>query len=384
MRSTAAVLAFIMMAVMAWASPAMAQANIPLCPNVDLLTPADGAVLDTSYRTNFTWSSEPRGTASREWVSVRVDGDATSASFSFEDARKVKAEPRSHKEFARGRPGIYAWTVIFYDANGNPICQSEARTYVILGAGFASLSDQSSAAAIAAAKAALGRYIIVLTGNGSEGAYGGTGTPDRFYASNNYDDTTADNDGWQAKGYTGLEIWGNKNNNKIVGSNLSDVIYGGDESCIDWKCKAGDDINGRDGNDEIYGGNEQCVGLSCVAGDKIRGGNGKDTIYGGNEQCLAGSCLAGDNISGDAGEDTLYGGNEQCTAILCVAGDTISGGTENDNIKGGNEQCVGLCSAGDTITGNAGSDTMMGEGGRDRIDGNLEPVNMPVGTVVVQ
>lgn len=285
-----------------------------------------------------------------------VDGDATSASFSFEDARKVKAEPRSHKEFARGRPGIYAWTVIFYDANGNPICQSEARTYVILGAGFASLSDQSSAAAIAAAKAALGRYIIVLTGNGSEGAYGGTGTPDRFYASNNYDDTTADNDGWQAKGYTGLEIWGNKNNNKIVGSNLSDVIYGGDDFCKasgkKASCAAGDDINGAVGDDLISGGNDRCEvsGLfaSCTAGDKINGGAGNDIINGGDETCSAsgfGVCIvAGDAINGGDGNDTINGNG---------GNDLLSGGNDNDTIDGG-----------------AGVDLMFGEAGDDKIDTN--------------
>ena len=83
MRSLGAVLLLLITSFFAMTVPTMAQSSLRTCAGVDLTGPADGAVLDPGYRTNVTRDSEPRGTASREWVSVRVDLDETS--FSFED-----------------------------------------------------------------------------------------------------------------------------------------------------------------------------------------------------------------------------------------------------------------------------------------------------------
>lgn len=366
MRKLGAVLLLLVAAFFATTAPSLAQ-SLRQCAGVDLTGPADGAVLDPGYRANFTWDSEPRGTASREWVSVRVDLDETS--FSFEDAKKAKAEPRLYKGFARGRPGVYAWAVIFYDAKGNPICQSEARTYVVAGGGFDSLSGQSSAAAV---KAALGRYIIRLS-SGDNTFY--TGPAHRQVASKDYnDDTDADN--WKALGYTGLEIYGSQHNNKIKGSNLSDVIRGGNETCSVNNgflsgCKAGDEIDGGAGDDEIFGGDETCsvsdsLLSGCKAGDDIKGGDGNDLVHGGNESCsvtnsaLAG-CDDGDDIEGNGGNDTINGngGNDD---IEGNAGDDIIHGNDgNDDIEGNGGQ--------DQLFGDNGNDFLNGGSGNDTLDG---------------
>lgn len=372
MRNLYAVLFLLLTSFFPMTAPAAAQSNLRQCPAVDLTGPADGAVLDPGYRINFTWDSEPRGTASREWVSVRVDLDDDS--FSFDDAKRAKAEPRSYKGFARGRPGIYAWAVIFYDRNGNPICQSEARTYVVVGAGFASLSDTSSSAV----KAALGRYIVKLAGSSYAGAF------NREVAGDNYDDL-ADATGafdWKAQGYAGLDVHGNDNDNVIRGSNQGDNIYG---------YRGNDTIRGRGGDDHIEGGNEVCVGLFCRAGDDVAGGDGNDKIVGGNEGCLAVVCEAGDTIRGGSGEDDIEGGDEGCLAVFCRSGDDIEAGGDADKVNGGNEVCIGfVCRAGDNIAGNGGGDTinggneacigvvcgagdiLVGDGGKDTINGGNE------------
>lgn len=334
----------------------MAQAQLRTCAGVDLTAPADGAVLDAGYRANFTWDSEPRGTAKREWVSVRVDADDDS--FSFDDAKRADAQARSYKGFARGRPGVYAWAVIFYDAKGNPICQSEARTYVIAGGGFESLSGQSSAAV----KAALGRYIIRLS-SATNTFY--TGPANRQITGDDYNDDT-DADDWKALGYTGLEIYGSQKNNKIKGSNLSDVIKGGDEECSVSQgflsgCNAGDEIDGGDGDDIIDGGNEKCTVTGsllsgCAAGDSIRGGKGNDTINGGNETCSVGgsvlsSCTRGDIILGGDGNDTINGNG---------GNDALSGQNGDDTIHGNDGN--------DAIAGGDGADKLFGDAGNDVID----------------
>jgi Ca2+-binding RTX toxin-like protein len=341
MRSLGAVLLLLITSFFAMTAPTMAQSSLRVCPGVDLTGPADGAVLDPSYRTNFTWDSEPRGTASREWVSVRVDLDETS--FSFEDAKKAKAERRLYKGFARGRPGIYAWAVIFYDAKGNPICQSEARTYVVIGAGFASLSGTSDGA-IAAIKAALGRYVVRLTGGGAgDIAYNGPVNED--VAGFIYVDGFSNTVDWQAKGYDGLDVHGTNKPDIILGSNKGDRLYGHEGNDI---------IAGFDGDDRIEGGNEFCLAGGCVAGDLLVGDQGNDTIIGGDETCLAlGGCIAGDVILGGDGIDTISGGNETCAAFgSCSAGDAIDGNAGPDIITGGTESCAsfGACNQSDVIT----------------------------------
>jgi Ca2+-binding RTX toxin-like protein len=297
MRALSAALLLLVTSFFAMTAPSMAQSKFRTCGGVDLTAPADGAVLDPGYRVNFTWDSEPRGTASRDWVAIRVDAvDANS--FSFDNAKKAKAERRLYKGFARGRPGVYAWAVVFYDAKGNPICQSEARTFVVIGSGFASLSSANSAsgAAAAAAKAALGNWVVRLTGFAA-GDAGYNGPANQNVWGTIYIDALNPVD-WQGQGYTGLEVHGTKLPDLIVGSGKDDVLngYGGVDT-----------ISGGDGNDTINGGS---------SGDFLNGDGGNDTINGGTGNDLMTGGSGNDTLNGEGGFDTGLGGtgNDTCSA----------------------------------------------------------------------
>mgnify|MGYP001597847698 CR=1 FL=1 len=55
------------------AAPAPLVSDVSTCPAVKLTAPADGAVLDRDYKVRFTWSAEPKGTKTRDWVSIKLD-----------------------------------------------------------------------------------------------------------------------------------------------------------------------------------------------------------------------------------------------------------------------------------------------------------------------
>ena len=77
MRRFGLVVAFVLGLIGLATSPSLAQsaADVPVCAGVSLTSPANGAVLQDDYRVKFTWSGEPKGAASREWVSIRIDAD---------------------------------------------------------------------------------------------------------------------------------------------------------------------------------------------------------------------------------------------------------------------------------------------------------------------
>lgn len=352
---------------------AQAAANVAICASVHLTGPADGAELDPDYQTRFSWSAEPRGTASRDFVSVRVD-TKNKGKVTLTDGTHVKAQKGIHTAYGRGEAGVYIWFVVFKDAKGRVICMSEQRTYIV-GAysaeGILSNADNSSPAAVAAAKASLGRYIVHLMGyRGTDNTtdYAG-GTANWEKHGDSYNDAT-DAVGihdWKALGYDGVDIWGNGDDNIIIGSNQGDNIFG---------LAGNDKLLGKGGDDTINGGDESCKTLfgKCEAGDEIDGGSGNDTINGGNESChvLVGKCVAGDDIKGGDGDDTINGGDESCGVFIghCDAGDTISGGKGNDKLNGGGgDDTINGDDGNDTINGNNGEDTLNGGKGNDTING---------------
>ena len=352
-------------------TPTLAQA-VAVCANVHLTAPADGAALDPDYETHFRWDAEPRGTASRDWVSVRIDS-TNKGKVSVTDGVHAKADKGNYRAYARGADGVYIWFVVFKDAKGHVICMSEQRTYIV-GA-YSAEGTINNSSVVAAAKASLGRYVVHLMGykftDNTTGYAGGTANWEK--AGDTYDDATdaVGAHDWKALGYDGVDFWGNGDTNIIVGSDKDDKIYGlggsdvlsggkgndtingGDESCFAL-CAVGDLISGGDGDDTINGGNESCTAL-CSAGDTISGGDGNDTINGGDESCGA-FCSAGDDIHGDNGNDTINGGKGDDTLNGDAGNDTINGGDGNDNVRGG--------SGADTLHGNAGNDT-VNTGGND-------------------
>ena len=126
------------------------------------------------------------------------------------------------------------------------------------------------------------------------------------------------------------EIFGGAGNDRINGTNFTDVVRAGD----------GDDlIYGRGGSDSLSGGE---------GADRIDGGAGDDWLF------------------GDEGDDSIRGGSSQVLAdgSLRHGGyDSIFGGDGNDVIDGGN----GF----DEISGGAGDDILAGAYGNDTIDGGV-------------
>jgi serralysin len=148
------------------------------------------------------------------------------------------------------------------------------------------------------------------------------------------------------------QIFGDDNDNNIVGTVGRDMIYG------------------RGGNDTLDGG---------AGDDVLYGGAGNDTLFGG---------AGDDQLSGDAGADTMHGGTGNDTYYVDDVGDmvierngegidtvvstisyTLGASVENlrldgtDNINGtGN-------ALNNTIIGNAGNNILFGNAGNDSING---------------
>ena len=101
-------------------------------------------------------------------------------------------------------------------------------------------------------------------------------------------------------------VLGSRKNDRITGSNRSDVIFtfGGN-----------DHVSSGRGNDCIVGGK---------GGDQLSGGLGKDTIIGGEGR---------DNLNGGSGGDKMMGGVGNDTLNAAYGRDKASGGKGNDAIN---------------------------------------------------
>lgn len=167
-----------------------------------------------------------------------------------------------------------------------------------------------------------------------------------------------------------LENIGDGKRNVLVGTLLTDKMWGrGGDDVL--KGKAGDDLlHGEAGADVLYGSE----GLDTLHGgdgdDTLRGGTGDDKLYGeadrdilsggdGNDTLSGGD--GGDNLSGDAGDDTLNGGTGDDTLHGGDGNDRLDGGTWDDKLDGGNGD--------DTLIGGVGFDTLKGGAGQDILDG---------------
>ncbi|HZO47511.1 MAG TPA: hypothetical protein VFB68_16560 [Xanthobacteraceae bacterium] len=104
-------------------------------------------------------------------------------------------------------------------------------------------------------------------------------------------------------------ITGNGSNNRLVGTNLGDLIDAGGGDDVVLGGNGNDIIDGGTGNDQLSGGN---------GNDEIDGGDGDDTLDGGN---------GNDKLFGGAGVDVVSGGN---------GNDILEGGAGSDRLSGGN------------------------------------------------
>jgi subtilisin family serine protease len=129
----------------------------------------------------------------------------------------------------------------------------------------------------------------------------------------------------------GCTIFGDENDNVLVGTPGNDVICAGGGN---------DTIQAGLGNDTVYGGND---------GDTINGGPGQDRIFAGS---------GGDRLIGGDGVDRLFGED---------GGDVVNGGGGSDVLQGGRggDRLLGGL-GGDKLTGGPARDTMFGHVGNDR------------------
>lgn len=138
----------------------------------------------------------------------------------------------------------------------------------------------------------------------------------------------------QTMQFNGPTIFGTSGNDKIVGTNKSEMIV---------TFEGNDKIDGAQGNDCIVAG---------AGADTVDGGLGNDVIYGGSEADTISGGNGSDTIYGEGGTDTLDGGNND---------DTLHGGDDNDRLDGGNDS--------DHLFGENGSDTLLGGNSSDNLDG---------------
>ena len=176
-------------------------------------------------------------------------------------------------------------------------------------------------------------------------------------------------------------ISGGDGNDTIVGSNLGDAVYAGDDN---------DSVDGGSGNDTVLGQN---------GNDTLRGGTGNDSLSGGADADLF-------VIEDSFGNDTLIGGETATTGVdydlvdfsaVTASGVTVNlssneAGTatdgadtitfsgieqltltdQNDSVDGQAVSAAMQLDGGlgaDTITGGSGTDTIIGGEGNDSLHG---------------
>lgn len=162
----------------------------------------------------------------------------------------------------------------------------------------------------------------------------------------------------------------------VAGSHDSDTIIGGDNDNRLWGRDGDDRVQGEDGDDQIEGddGNDTLVGGR--GSDKIQGGRGDDELQGDNED---GSGWAEDEDNGDTSYyDTLSYENEtggegiELTVFNGEATDTYGdkdrfSGFERYRGSQYDDEMTGWVND-ETFSGLKGDDTIIGGGGRDRVD----------------
>lgn len=168
-------------------------------------------------------------------------------------------------------------------------------------------------------------------------------------------------------------LYGGMGDDQIAGGNGDDRLFGSDGSDT-VKGESGEDqLFGEAGDDTLEGGDDDDSLIGGAGNDQLSGGEGNDRLFGGadNDELLGGGgndTLAGgdgdDVIKGEAGEDQLFG----------EAGDDIlEGGDDDDQLIGGagNDQLAGD-EGNDSLVGGIGDDTLAGGEGDDRLYGGAD------------
>jgi VCBS repeat-containing protein len=141
-----------------------------------------------------------------------------------------------------------------------------------------------------------------------------------------------------------------KANNFVLGTEVSDMLYGDNSD---------DFINGLGGDDQIFGGEGNNFLLGGAGNDILYAGSGNDRLDGGDGNDLLFGSEGRNTLLGGAGDDTIYGGTSD---------DLIDGGNGNNQIyaaEGNN--LIGTGSGNDVVYAGAGSDWVFTGEGNDVI-----------------
>jgi Ca2+-binding RTX toxin-like protein len=146
-------------------------------------------------------------------------------------------------------------------------------------------------------------------------------------------------------------IWGGSGADNLYGAGGADLIYG---------AGGRDLLNGQDGNDALFGGDGNDYLVGGLGADLLDGGSGIDAA----DYTGAGSAVTVD-LSRTGVQDTRGAGSDWLISIEEVYGsafaDLITGnGSDNQLLGAGGN---------DTLSGGAGKDTLIGGDGNDRLDG---------------
>ena len=153
------------------------------------------------------------------------------------------------------------------------------------------------------------------------------------------------------------KIFGNSNNEILLGFNGNDVIFGLGGKDKLYGGKGNDKLYGDSGKDKLYGGSGKDYLKGGSGKDKIYGGSSKDKLYGGSgkDRLIGGS--GNDKLYGNSGKDKLYGGSGKDNLYGGFGDDKLYGQLGDDNLFGGNGD--------DYLYGQDGSNLLTGGEGND-------------------
>lgn len=185
-------------------------------------------------------------------------------------------------------------------------------------------------------------------------------------------------------------LYGNAGDDSLMGGQGNDLLLGDEYIAYDPTSRSvlgalvasggHDRLLGGDGNDTLrgHGGNDSLFGETghdLIEGgeglDYIDGGHGNDTLYGGDGD---------DTVMGDAGNDLIFAGNGRDILLGGFGDDLLMkdgvgsaelyGGEGKDTLHGGqNADFLHGGSGQDTLFGGGGHDSLFGDSGNDIIYG---------------
>jgi Ca2+-binding RTX toxin-like protein len=154
---------------------------------------------------------------------------------------------------------------------------------------------------------------------------------------------------------------GKAGNDRIVGSDLIDVINGGADDDLIRGNDGDDEIKGGTGNDRVFGDRGADVLRGGVGNDFLSGGEGDDWVSGGRDNDVVLGGRGNDMLYGNSGDDLIYGNSGNDRTFGGTGNDRMFGGKGDDWVHGGRGD--------DVLYGNSGNDWLLGGSGNDLLVG---------------